>query len=307
MTSNVSRAISMTAAVGICAVAVAGCGGSSGSSSPGSSTATPSKAAGTAASGVDAALRAKLPAAIRDKGTLTVAADATYPPNEFIGQDGKTVEGMDADLAAALAGAVGLKASVKNATFDSIIPGLAAHKYDLGMSSFTDTKEREKTVDFVTYFSAGTSFYVKAQGGPTVNALADLCGKTVAVEKGTTQQADAEGQSKKCSGGKVTVLTYPDQNGANLALSSGRAQVGMADSPVAAYQVKQSGAQFKVVGRPYGNAPYGIAIPKDTTMAPVIKAALQYLIKNGDYTNILTKWGITSGAIETPVINGATS
>ena len=170
MTSNVSRAISMTAAVGMCAFAVAGCGDSSGSSSSGTSTATPSKAAGTAASGVDAALRAKLPAAIRDKGTLTVAADATYPPNEFIGQDGKTVEGMDADLAAALAGAVGLKASVKNATFDSIIPGLAAHKYDLGMSSFTDTKEREKTVDFVTYFSAGTSFYVKAQGGPTVNA-----------------------------------------------------------------------------------------------------------------------------------------
>ena len=47
--------------------------------------------------------------------------------------------------------------------FDSIIPGLSSHKYDLGMSSFTDTKEREKTVDFVTYFSAGTSFYVKAR------------------------------------------------------------------------------------------------------------------------------------------------
>lgn len=307
MITNVSRAISMTAAVGMCAIAVGGCGGSSGSSSPGSSTATPSKVAGTAASGVDAALSAKLPAAIRDKGTLTVAADATYPPNEFIGQDGKTVEGMDADLATALARAVGLKASVKNATFDSIIPGLAAQKYDLGMSSFTDTKEREKTVDFVTYFSAGTSFYVKAQGGPTVNALADLCGKTVAVEKGTTQQTDAEGQSKKCNGGKVTVLTFPDQNGANLALSSGRAQVGMADSPVAAYQVKQSEAQFKVVGQSYGTAPYGIAIPKDTAMAPVIKAALQYLIKNGDYAKILTKWGITSGAIETPVINGATS
>jgi polar amino acid transport system substrate-binding protein len=236
-----------------------------------------------------------------------VAADATYAPNEFIGDDGKTVEGMDADLAKAIAGAAGLKAEVKNATFDSIIPGLASHKYDLGMSSFTDTKEREKTVDFVTYFSAGTSFYVKAQGGPAVNTLADLCGKTVAVEKGTTQQTDAEAQSKKCSTTPVKVLTFPDQNGANLALSSGRAQVGMADSPVAAYLVKQSNGQFKLVGQPYGTAPYGIAMPKGNGMAPAIKAAMTYLIQHGEYMKILTKWGIADGAIKEPVINGATS
>ena len=74
---------------------------------------------------------------------------------------------MDADLAKALGAVLGLKVKVVNATFDAIIPGLAAGKYDLGMSSFTDTKAREKVVDFVTYFSAGTSFYVKASGGPT--------------------------------------------------------------------------------------------------------------------------------------------
>ena len=268
-------------------------------------TATPSGSRGTAAA--VPAVTAVLPKAIKSKGTLIVAADATYAPNEFIGQDGKTVEGMDADLAKAIAGAAGLKAEVKNATFDSIIPGLASHKYDLGMSSFTDTKEREKTVDFVTYFSAGTSFYVKAQGGPAINTLADLCGKTVAVEKGTTQQTDADAQSKKCGASKVTVLTFPDQNGANLALSSGRAQVGMADSPVADYLVKQSHGQFKVVGQPYGTAPYGIAMPKGEGMAPAIEAAMTHLIKNGEYMKILAKWGITDGAIKVPVINGATN
>ena len=101
------------------------------------------------------------------KGTLTVGTDASYPPIEFMGADGKTVEGLDADLANALGGALGLKAEVKHATFDSILPGLTTQKYDVGMSGFTDTKEREETVDFVTYFSAGTSFFVKAQeGGP---------------------------------------------------------------------------------------------------------------------------------------------
>jgi len=115
--------------------------------------------------------------------------------------------------AKALASVMGLKSDVKNETFDSIIPGLSAKRYDLGMSSFTDTKAREKVVNFVTYFSAGTSFYTKAQGGPTVNSLADLCGLKVAVEKGTTQQADATAQSKKCTAaGKkpVSVSVFPD-------------------------------------------------------------------------------------------------
>jgi polar amino acid transport system substrate-binding protein len=294
-----------SATLALCVVALAGCGSSGGSGS--STTSSTAGSTGASSGGANAAVAGKVPAKYKSKGSLVVAADASYAPNEFIGSDGKTVEGMDADLAKALASEMGLKADVKNATFDSIIPGLASGKYDVGMSSFTDTKEREKTVDFVTYFSAGTSFYVKAQGGPTVNTLADLCGKTVAVEKGTTQQTDAEAQSKKCGAKTVKVLTFPDQNGANLAISSGRAQVGMADSPVAEYQVKQSGGQFKVVGKEYGAAPYGIALPKNSGLAPPVKAALETLMKNGQYTSILKHWGIQSGAIDHPTINGAQS
>src|SRR5581483_2654771 len=127
--------------------------------------------------------------------------------------------GMDADLVKALGAVMGLKVSVVNATFDSIIPGLAAAKYDLGASSFTDTKAREKTVDFVDYFQAGESFFTKAQGGTSINGLSDLCGHAVAVEKGTTEQTDATSQAAKCKKahkGAVTVLAFPDQNGANL-------------------------------------------------------------------------------------------
>src|SRR6185436_10219657 len=130
------------------------------------------------------------------------------------------------------------------------------------------------------------------------------CGKTVAVEKGTTQADDSTAQSKKCkAAGKpaVKVSTFPDQNGANLAIQSGRAQIGMADSPVADYQVKQSGGQFKLVGQPYGTAPYGIAIPRDTAMTPVVKLAMERVIRDGAYAKILSKWGVESGAITTPV------
>ena len=141
-------------------LALAACGGNGSSTNSKSSSSAGRKPSSGA--GRNARVAAEVPAAVRSKGTLTVAADATYPPNEFIASNGHTVVGMDADLAKALTRVMGLKAKIVNATFDSIIPGLASHKYDLGMSSFTDTKERQKTVDFVTYFSAGTSFFVKA-------------------------------------------------------------------------------------------------------------------------------------------------
>jgi polar amino acid transport system substrate-binding protein len=253
-----------------------------------------------------------VPAPIKSKHTVTVAADATYAPNEFIGPDGHTVVGMDADLSKALAAVMGLNVNVVNATFDTIIPGLNGGKYDMGASSFTDTLARQKVVDFVDYFLAGTSFFTKASGGTDVTGLADLCGKAVSVESGTTQETDAKAQSGKCkSGGKsaVNVLVFPTQTAANLALSSGRAQVSMADSPVADYQVKQSNGAFKITGQSYGTAPYGLAIPKTSHLAPAVLAALKVLMTNGTYMSILQKWGIQSGAIPASQvkINGGTS
>ena len=124
------------------------------------------------------AIAAELPKEIRSKGTLTVAADATYPPNEFLAEDGKTIVGMAPDLGEALEKALGIELRWVNAPFDGILPGLAAGKYDIGFSSFTDTKEREQTVDFVTYYSAGTSFIVRAEDGPEIEVLKDLCGHT---------------------------------------------------------------------------------------------------------------------------------
>ncbi|HWK18079.1 MAG TPA: ABC transporter substrate-binding protein [Solirubrobacteraceae bacterium] len=253
---------------------------------------------------------AEVPAAIKKKGTLTVATDASFAPMEFITPHGHTVVGTDVDLARALASVMGLRVKIVNVMFDTIIPGLASHKYDLGMSSFTDTKARERVVDFVTYYSAGTSFFVKAHGGPTIQTLADLCGHRVAVEKSTTQQADATAEDKKCTAaGKpgVTVSSFQDQQGADRALSSGQTEVGMADSPVAGYVVTQSRGLFKLSGKPYGTAPYGIAIAKHNGIAKPICDALKVLIKNGNYLAILSKWGTQAGAITHPKINGATS
>jgi polar amino acid transport system substrate-binding protein len=287
-------------------LALAGCGSSS-SSSTSSTSVTIVK---TGASATSATVASQVPAAMKSKGTLNVATEAQYAPNEFIAPDGHTIIGMDADLMNALGAVMGLKVKLINSNFETIIPGLAAGRYDVGASSFTDTKEREKTVDFVDYFNAGISFYAKSSANPGVTVLADLCGKTVAVEKGTVEQEEAQAQSKKCTGeGKkgVTVLIFTGQNAVNLAVSGGRAEVGMADSPVVAYQIKQSNGAFKLVGKTYNFAPYGLAIPKTSGMTTPTLAALKVLIANGEYHAILAKWGLEDGAITTPTINGAKS
>jgi polar amino acid transport system substrate-binding protein len=296
----------------LCVAGIAGCGSSSSSSTSSSASpaATSSSTASSAAAGADATVAALVPAAIKSKGTLTIAADASYAPDEFFASDGKTVIGMDADLTKALGTVMGLKVSVVNAVFETIIPGLTSGKYDIGASSFTDTKAREKAVDFVTYASVGESFFTKASGGTSIGSIADICGKTVAVEKGTTEQTDATTQSGKCTKAgkpKVSLLVFPDQNGANLALSSGRAQLGFADSPPAAYAVKKSNGQFKLVGAAFATAPYGLATAKGNGLDKAVLAALQVLMKNGTYAKVFNKWGLKASTITNPKINAAIS
>src|SRR5262249_34751089 len=159
----------------------------------------------------------------------------------------------------------------------------SAGKYDLGMSSITDTKRREKSVDFVTDFKEGKAFLTNTKGGLGMQrAPAHLCGRSVAGARGTTQQPDAMAPSAEGkAGGKpgVTVFVYPNLTAASLGVSRGRGRIGMADSPVASYLVvKSTSGHFKLTGTPYNVAPYGIAIPKGNGMARPILAALKALM-----------------------------
>lgn len=284
-----------------------GCGSGASSTAP----AGPTRAAAAGnipAAHLDQAARSELPAAIRAKGTLVVGTSADYAPLEFVAPDGHTIVGMDADLARAIGQVLGLKVQMVNASFESLIPGLAASRYNLVMAGMNDYKSREKVVTFVDYFSAGTSFYERSSGGPSIQSLAGLCGHSVAVESGTSEQTDANAQKAACArAGKpaVTVLVFNDQNAANLALASGRAQVGMADSPVAGYIVKQSHGQFKLVGKSYGTVPDGIAMPKHEAMAKPVLAAVKDLMADGTYVKILATWGVQAGALAAPRVNGA--
>jgi polar amino acid transport system substrate-binding protein len=306
MQAKFARRLLSLAALATSVLALAACGSSKKTATTAGT--TPASTGGTPAVSADPKIAAEVPAAIKAKGTLTIAADASYAPNEFIGPDGKTVIGMDPDLMKALGALMGLKTKVLNVTFDAIIPGMAAGKYDVGASSFTDTKAREKTVDFVTYLSVGEAFLTKA-GGAKINALSDLCGRNVSVEKGTVEQTDAQTQDAKCKSlhkPAINLLVFPDQNGANLALQSGRAEVDFADSPIIAYQVRQLGVDVRS-SQTFNTAPYGLALPKGNGMAKPVLAAIKELMSNGTYAAILKKWQLQTAAISNPVINGATS
>jgi polar amino acid transport system substrate-binding protein len=249
-----------------------------------------------------------VPPDIASDGKIVVGADASYAPNEFVDTDGTTIIGMDVDLGKAIGQKLGLEVEFQNSAFDGILPGIASKKYELGMSSFTDNAEREKVVDMVTYFSAGTKMAVP-KGNPDGLKLDDLCGKTVAAQRGTVQVDDLTARSDTCTkAGKpaINISQFQAQTDVTLALTAKRAQAMLADSPVVDYAVAKTNGQLEAVGDAYDTAPYGIAVPKgDGKYAQAIQGAVQALMTDGTYKAILDKWSVSGGAITTSKINGA--
>jgi len=268
-------------------------------------------AGASSTSAVYNAADAKMVPAAYKGTTLQVATDATYPPDESM--SGTTMVGFDIDLLKAIGTTLGLKTAENNVTFANIIAGIDSGKYSVGNSSFTDTKAREKQVNFVDYFQAGEGVYAAASSMVKFTGFKSFCGLKVAVETGTVEQTDAATAAKACtSGKKLTVETYPTQTEANSAVSSGQANVGFADSQIAGFIVATSKGLFKLVGSAVNVAPYGIATPKTMNgkaLAMAFQMALKTLVANGAYNAILTKWGVQAGGLPASkiVLNGALS
>jgi polar amino acid transport system substrate-binding protein len=280
------------------ALALTGCASNSEGSGP---TGTVSNTVGKQAD-----LAALVPANIKSAGKLIVGVNVPYSPNEYI-QNGKVV-GFDVDLMDATAKVLGLTTEYRQAAFEKIVPSVKAGTFDIGMSSFTDTKEREKTDDFVDYFSAGILW--AAPKGKTVDPT-NACGLTVSVQSTTTEQLDElPALSKACTkAGKkaIKILAYTSQDDATNAVILGKSDAMSADSPVTAYAIKQSGGKLIQAGEIREAAPYGWPVKKGSSLAAAMQKALQTLIDDGTYHQICTKWGVQTGEIKTATINGAKS
>ena len=246
-----------------------------------------------------------LPDYVTKDGKLTIGMDTSYAPAEFLAEDGKTPVGFDVDIAKALAQVFGLEADPETANFDSIIPSVGS-KYDIGISSFTVTKERLEAVDFVSHFDAGSAWAVK-KGNPNKIDTSDLCGKKVAVQTATMQETEANKIAKQCEvdgKDKLEVISSKLQTDVTTNVVTGKADVFYADSPVAGYAIAQTDGQLEMLGKVEGVAPEGIVIKKgDSQMDEAVQKAVQKLIDDGTYLKILKYWGVEDGAIETSEIN----
>lgn len=252
-------------------------------------------------------IAATVPEEIRTSGKLIVGVNIPYTPNEFKDADGKIV-GFDVDLMNAVADVLGLTAEYKESDFAKIIPAIDGGTYNVGMSSFTDTKEREKQVDFVTYFSAGSLWAQRP--GEAVDPE-NACGKKVAVQATTIQETDElPAKSKACvDAGKpeIKILKFDGQDAVTNAVVLGQADAMSADSPVTAYAIRQSNGKLEGAGAIFDSAPYGWPVKKGSPLAQSLLKALEHLIETGDYKTVAANWGVESGMIDKPVINGAIS
>lgn len=258
----------------------------------------------------DDSIASLVPQKIKDKGTLVVATDATAPPNESIASDGKTIEGNEIDFLNQIGSILGLKIKLVNISFDSIIPGLQAGRYDLTISGMRDTKEREQQVDFVTYAKTGVQIFTKADNKDKYNTVSDLCGHSVAMQSGTVQVKSIEKQSQQCvaDGQKaINIKSFKTQSDQIQAVSSGQADTGVQNYPNNVYLAKSTNNSMIGVGESFDEGLWGMALPKESGMAEPLQKATQKLIDSPQYKQILSKWNVEKQAIEKSVINGAES
>jgi ABC-type amino acid transport substrate-binding protein/predicted Ser/Thr protein kinase len=258
-----------------------------------------------AAPGAVPSIAATVPEDIRATGRLVIGVNVPYAPNEFKDSDEQIV-GFDVDLMNAVARTLGLTPEYRETAFEAIIPSVRAGDFNVGMSSFTDTKERESLADFVTYFQAGTLWAQRV--GSSVDPE-NACGLRVGVAYASIQETkEMPAKNDACvAAGQPPIekVVYVRQDDLTADLIAGKVDAMSADSPVTGFAVKTSGGALEAAGEVFDPAPYGWPVARGSQLAESLRQALEHLMQTGEYRTIATMWGVEKGIIEKPVINGA--
>ena len=262
-------------------------------------------------------IRATLPQAVRDAGTLNVGSGslpAGSPPLGYTGTDQQTLTGSEPDLARLVAGVLGLEPRFQPSTWENMFVGLDSGRVDVSFSNVTVTEERKKKYDFATYRQDNLGFETLATNPWTFTGDPNqLAGLRTSVSRGTNQEKILlEWQTKLRAAGKdVAIQYYPDINAVQLALESGQIDAYLGPNPGLVYQVKQSEGtpNPKKVAGTYSGAGESLqgliaaTVKKDSGLAPPLAAAINHLIQTGQYEAWLKAWGLTEEALPTSEVN----
>lgn len=235
------------------------------------------------------------------------------PPMIAYADDGKTLQGVIVDLAAAMSKHLPAPIEFKPEAFPNLFPAMQSHQIDVAFTLMNDTAQREKLVDFVDFFNLGTKLLVRKGNPEHVTGLQSLCGKTVSTVQGSIQLELVKQADAWCaSHGKpaVTNMQFAQPADARMQVQIGRVAAFFGNSPVMVYMAKTAdgGKLFDVAGPEYQAVPLGIAVPKDqTALRDELQKALQATIDDGSYLKILSKYGVEDGAVKSATINAGAS
>jgi polar amino acid transport system substrate-binding protein len=290
------------AATAIAAVALAGCADPE---DPDGTTSGGDDGSSAAPVGEDLEVVEEVAALVPDEfkeAPIKNAIYNVYPPQEFM--QGDTLVGIQPDLVAAMATVMGVEfdnAEIGN--FDTLIPGVVSGRYDMSSADFGVTEDRLKEVDFVTEFQLGTAFAVKEGSGITVDSATDLCGHSVGVQSGSyfiDQLEEADAACDDAGEEPIDLQTFPDDGARVLALSNGRIEITATAQDAMAYAIDSESLPFELQSFVYAPLEQGIVIADGSDLGPAVQAAMQEIVENGTYLEILAKWGIGAAAYTSP-------
>jgi polar amino acid transport system substrate-binding protein len=246
-----------------------------------------------------------LPADIAEAGVIHAAGGPGYAPHFLLADDGTTLTGNDIELLLAVGDVLGVTVEHEDVGFDAMIPSLQSERVDMANGAMSVTDERLAVVDYVTYFAGGTSLIVPT-GNPLDISLDALCGRRIAVQQGTVYadnyMPEFQAACEEAGEEAIEISVFPTQPDATLALTSGRADASMSDYGPLTYVAERSGGALEVLEETYDPSTWGFTFPQGSDLTPAIAAAVNVLIEDGTYEEILSKWGVTSGAIESSEI-----
>ncbi|MFI6427525.1 ABC transporter substrate-binding protein [Promicromonospora sp. NPDC050880] len=258
---------------------------------------------------VDENLRALLPGELRaESARITVGTESGYPPFEYTNEAGRIV-GFEIDLFDAASDRLGLKYTFYDMPFESLLDELYASNVDAVAAAMSDTAERRVNSDFVDYYNDSDAIMVPAGNPAGIKTLKDLCGRTVAVLTESTQdEALAALNTGECKSKPVTVTRFDTDADALAQVQAGKADAELTQWSTGAYNAKQvgSGDIFEVANTEVINpSPLGWVFPTgDVEMVRAYQAALQSIIDDGTYAEILEKHDLSVGALEKATVNG---